>query len=466
LGNTRNSSQYTPQGNLIFTSGTNSLEVMSRDLGNVAAGYVNNFAYGSISLQSGVRVNLVDQYTNSSGTPPEVLYVNSLIVPSGSTLNVNGLHVYTRLTQISGTISGGVVSQVPDSGGPLTLGVSTPGSITNAGALDEFTFFGRGGQLVTVAVDTGSGNVLPPRINYAEVQLFDPSTNLLAQASNSVAGAAVALTSVQLPIDGTYRVRMHAPANQPASTGNYLVTVWDATPNVLSLVLNQVASGSINTPYSVDQWNFTASAAQQVTFDLVNLSSPGVVFDFNGPNGWNGFSNLVASSGLITLPYSGNYTITAQGTGGGYGIAYAFDLVTTAQTNLMVGSPFTGNLAGSGQAQLFLFTLTNANPMLITLGNTGAGNVTELYVGLGSPPTRGSYNYASAVANSSSQQILIPEAVSGTYYVLVYGDYIPTSSSYTLSATASGVFLTSVFPASLANGADATITLTGAGFDP
>jgi RHS repeat-associated protein len=466
LGNTHNSTQYSPQGNLTFTSGTNFLEAMSSDMGKVAAGYVNNFAYGSISLQSGVQVTLVDQYTNSSATSPECVYVNSLVVPSGSTLNLNGLHLYTRLTQISGTISGGTVSQVPDNGGPLTLGVNTPGSITNAGALDEFTFFGRGGQLVTVAVDTGGGNVLPPQINYADVQLLDPSSNLLSQASNTVAGAAVALTSVKLPTDGTYLLYVHAPANQSSSTGNYLVTVWDATPNVLSLVLNQMASSRINTPYSVDQWNFSAGAAQQVTFDLVNLTAPGVAFDFNGPNGWNGFSNLMASSGLITLPYSGNYTITAHGTGGGYEIAYAFDLVTTAQTNLMVGSSFQGNLAGSGQAQLFVFTLTNASPMLITLGNTGAGNVAEIYVGIGSPPTRGAYNYHATVANSSSQQVLIPEADSGTYYVLVYGNQIATPGAYTITATTAGLFLTSSFPPSLGAGADAVLTLSGAGFDP
>jgi RHS repeat-associated protein len=103
--------------------------------------------------------------------------------------------------------------------------------------------------------------------------------------------------------------------------------------------------------------------------------------------------------------------------------------------------------------------------MLITLANTGAGNVTELYVGLGSPPTRGTYAYHSAVANSSSQQILIPEAVTGTYYVLVYGNQISTPGAYTISATASGLFLTSIFPSSLGAGADAVLTLSGAGFD-
>jgi RHS repeat-associated protein len=466
LGNTHNSSQYSPQGNLVFTSGTDSLEAMSQDLGNVAAGYVNNFAYNSISLQSGVTIKLVDQYTNSSDVTPECLYANSLIVPSGSTLNLNGLHVYTRLTQIGGTISGGTVSQVPDSGGPLTLNVNTPGSITNAGALDEFTFFGRGGQFVTVTVDTGSGNVLSPQINYAQVQLLDPSTNLLAQASNSVAGATVALISVQLPVDGTYQVRVHAPANQPASTGNFLVTVWNVTPNVLSLVLNQVANGQITTPYSVDQWDFAASANQQVSFDLVNLAAPGVAFDLKGPNSWNGFSNLVASSSLVTLPTSGNYTLTAHGTGGAYGIAYAFDLVSTPQTNLTVGSSFTGNFAGSGQAQLFQLNVPLNQPLLITLTSPIAGNSAAIYAKFGAPPTLGIFDYSSTVPGTANQTILTGSTYPGTWYILVYGNYIPTSANYTITVTSAPVIVANCNPASIGNSAPATITITGGGFAP
>ena len=72
---------------------------MSQDQGNVANGYVNNFAYGTISLDSGAQVTLVNQYTNSSGPSPECVYVNSLFVPSGDTLNLNGLHLYARLFQ-------------------------------------------------------------------------------------------------------------------------------------------------------------------------------------------------------------------------------------------------------------------------------------------------------------------------------------------------------------------------------
>ncbi len=466
LGNTRNVDQWLPQGTLSFTSGAHQMEAMSLDVGNVPNGYVHNFAYGTISLASGAQVTLVDQSTNSAGPPPECVYATSLIVPSGSTLNLNGFHLYARLTQIGGTVTGGAVSQTPDIGGPLTLGNSAPGTISAAGALEEFTFLGRSGEHVAVSVDTGSASVLPPPLTYAFVQLFDPSTNLMAQASNTVPQQVVGLVNVILPVDGTYTVAVRAPANQSASTGNYLVTLWDTTPRIASLVVNQQEYGQITTPFSVDQWNFSASADEQVEFSLINAAAPGIAFDLSGPNGWVGFSNLVTSSGLVTLPYDGNYALTAFGTGGAYGFAYTFELVQTAETNLAVGSTFSGSFVGNGQAQLIAVNLTNGSPLLITLNNAGANNVTELYAQLGSPPTRGTFGYESIHPASPNQQILIPNANGGTYYILIYGNQISTPGSYTVQVLAGSVFLTSVTPNLGPNNAALTLTLNGVGFLP
>ncbi len=465
LGNTRNADQYTPQGTLEFAPGSHLFEAMSQDLGNVANGYVNNFAYGTISLDSGAQVTLVDQSTNSPGPPPECVYADSLIAPAGSSLNLNGLHLYAVWAQIAGTITNGTVSQVPDNGNPLILSTGAPGNVSVAGAVDQFTFFGRAGEQVTIVVDTGSGNVLPPRLNYAEVQLFDPSTNLLSQASNTVAGVSVVLTSAPLPTDGTYQIFVRAPANQSASTGNFLVTVWDSTKIVSSLVINQQANGQISTPYSVDQWNFSATAGQQITFDLLNTSAPGVAFNLTGPNGWVGFSNLLTSSGLITLPSSGGYTLTAYSAGGQYDINFAFELVQTAETNLALGSTFTGQFVGSGQAQLIAIDVTNSNPLLISLTLGSAGNQVELYAKLGSPPTPSVYDFSYQGVASQTQDILIPSAAPGTWYILIYAYYVPQATSYSLQVIQSALILESYAPSIAGTAVNTVISIVGAGFD-
>ena len=466
LGNTRNVDQWLPQGTLAFTSGAHQMEAMSFDFGNVPDGYVHNFAYGTISLASGAQVTLVDQSTNSAEPPHESVYTTSLIVPSGSTLNLNGLQLYAALTQIGGTVTGGAVSQIPANGGPLTLGISAPGSLSAAGALEGFTFLGRSGEHVAITVDTGSASVLPQPLSYAFVQLLDPSTNLLAQASNTVPRQIIGLLNLILPVDGPYTVAVRAPGNYSASTGNYLVTVWDATPTVAALVVNQQEYGQITSPFAVDEWNFSAVANEQVQFNLINLSSPDVAFNLSGPNGWVGFLNRADKLRLGDSASLRQLHAHRIWNGGVYGIAYSFELAQTAETNLAVGAAFSGSFAGSGQAQLFAITVTNGFPLQILLNNSGAGNGTELYVKLGSPPTRGIYDFSSTLSGSSSQQVLVPNAVPGTYYVLVYGNNIVTAGGYTLSTVPAEILLSSVYPSRLGNQANATLMLTGAGFEP
>ena len=56
---------------------------MSADLAADQAGFVNNFAYGTISLTSNTSVELVDQSHNTSSTSFEAVYANEVIVPRG-----------------------------------------------------------------------------------------------------------------------------------------------------------------------------------------------------------------------------------------------------------------------------------------------------------------------------------------------------------------------------------------------
>ena len=124
LGNTQRSDLYNLPGTLVLNgTGTavapQNLEAMSNDLGSGAAASANNFNYGTLSVGAGNYVTLVDQSDNSAGVGAEAVYAGRLIVPSGSTLNLNGLHLYTQTAQISGTVVGGTVALLPAS--PLTV---------------------------------------------------------------------------------------------------------------------------------------------------------------------------------------------------------------------------------------------------------------------------------------------------------------------------------------------------------
>ncbi len=109
---------------LIFEGGLAALdtfEAAGRDFGAVAEGFDGNFKLHCLHLGGGQigQVQLVDSYDNQpTWTGPEALYVDSLILGPGSSLDLNGLALY----YISGSIdpaavialNGGRLTQVPE----------------------------------------------------------------------------------------------------------------------------------------------------------------------------------------------------------------------------------------------------------------------------------------------------------------------------------------------------------------
>jgi RHS repeat-associated protein len=468
LGTTKNADLYHPLATVLFDgSGTAAnpqwLEVMSRDLGGVTAGFSKNFVYSTLALDNNTYVKLIDLNDNATGTDPEALYVNSLVVPAGCTLDLNGFHLYARQMQVQGSIVGQVVNQIADSG-PILLASPTPAAIGATGEMDEWTFYGRAGRTVTVVVNPGSDwpAALPPWLNWADVKLLDSAGTVLQSAASTSQGTKMVLTA-QLPSDGTYRIQVRASVNHLAATGNYLITVYDTSLNTAPLQLNQAGLGVIENPYAEDHWTFSASAGQQIRFDLLNATTSSIRFSLSGPNGWVGFSDINSNSDLITLPSSGQYVLSVHSTGEQSG-TYAFKVEQTSVTDLSLGTAYNGTLTGSAQAQLFRVTVATGQPMRITLDDSSALDSNELYVKFGTPPTRSDYDYRFSTPSSSDQQILVPMASPGTWYILVYGDNIPAHSTYTLLAETSAMFVSDLPSMEIGNSTDTTLTVTGAGF--
>ncbi len=466
-GNTQNADQFAP-GIVNFNgSGTAStpqtLEVMSQDLGNTATGFANNFVYYGLSLSNGTSVQLVDNAHNSQGAGADALYVDNLSVPSGTTLDLNGLHLYARIAQIHGTILNGTITPLA-SGGALSQDVTSAGSLV-AGATDDWTFFGRTGEIVTIVVNTGSGGSpapFSPALNFATVNVVTPFLKVLATQSNTQSGGNVTFTGVTLSSDATYQVQVQA--GQSGGSGNYNITYYDATPQTEVMNLGQTTTGTIDNPYRTDNWTFTGTAGEVVQFNLINSSNPAIAFDLTGPNGYTAFTNATASSGSITLPTSGTYTLTAHGTQQQTG-SYAFQIVNAGITDLTLGAPITQTIQGTGQAQIYRLNIAQAGQVNITLTDSTSTDENELYESLGTVPTRGQFQPLYYTGASADKQLSIPTAAPGIYYILVYTAYAPAPSSFTLEATESSVFLTGVTPNRSGTSVDTTLNLSGAGFD-
>ena len=121
LGNTRNKSEYLPWGTTWFNgSGKPAtpqlLEVMSLNLDTNSAGFISNFVYSILILTNRTRVQLVDQWKNNDAPGAEALYVHTLVLAAGTTLDLNGFRVYCRELQMGGQVLNGTVTRVEDTG--------------------------------------------------------------------------------------------------------------------------------------------------------------------------------------------------------------------------------------------------------------------------------------------------------------------------------------------------------------
>lgn len=162
MGDVENPALFTPQGSLVISGhGTATapqfLEVMGRDVAMSSDGFANNFAYGTLALANSTYVRLADQSRNS-GSEPEALFINALIVPAGTTLDIGDLNVYVRTFQLDGTVlkGKGTIQQVPSTG-PVQLSIADAAIVEGMTATLTITLSRASTEAITVAYSTIAG---------------------------------------------------------------------------------------------------------------------------------------------------------------------------------------------------------------------------------------------------------------------------------------------------------------------
>ena len=142
--------------------------------------------------------------------------------------------------------------------------------------------------------------------------------------------------------------------------------------------------------------------------------------------------------------------------------AVATDLVIPRLTN---AASFASSLSGDGDEKYFRIDVPAGQNLLIRLDDADNQGANEIYVRFGALPTRGTFDFRAATPGSADQQLLIPAAAPGTYYIMVHGESVPGSGQFTLQATTASLDVTGVTPARYGQNASAVLTVTGAGFD-
>lgn len=463
-GATRESANYDATGRLLLNGNSQSLEVMGEDRGPVAAGFLENFVVGLLELNS-TSVTLVDQSDNSAGNV-EALYVDTLVVPANSELDLAGLNLYARSALLEGTVSGGAVTIV-DMPGVLPFNTPTSGTIQAIGEVDEWTFDGIVGQQISIIADPGDGiSFLPfaPTLGQVRVELVSPSGAVISAGENSAANEVARMNGIRLAESGIYRVRVAAASSTPDGTGNYRITLADASLDIAPLVFNTRELGEIESLYSVDQWTFSGTTNQVIEFDFLNATFAGIGFTLSGPDGWVGFENESGDVPLLTLPADGSYVLSVDSAGQGTGV-YAFRLNSATDIPLTLGVAESGELTGHGSAHLYSVEIVEPNPLGIRFENSSDQDRVEIYVKRGAAPTRRDFDYRSTEV-AADQSLLVPLATSGRWFILAYGERVETPSPFTIRATADSAFVNGVVPMEAPAQLDVELTVLGVGFLP
>ena len=89
-----------------------------------------------------------------------------------------------------------------------------------------------------------------------------------------------------------------------------------------------------------------------------------------------------------------------------------------------------------------------------------------VYARYGAPPTQDLCDSCAATPNSPDQELRILSPLEGTYYIGIYGGYLPSRPvTYSLSVATTNLSVRNVTPSTVGNGGSATVRIDGDNFE-
>jgi hypothetical protein len=131
--------------------------------------------------------------------------------------------------------------------------------------------------------------------------------------------------------------------------------------------------------------------------------------------------------------------------------------------SLALGTPLADQFTRAGEARYYQVNVAAGNASLVlTLNSAATVGANELYVSRGAIPSPSAADFLQANPSQPNQELIIPTAVAGTYYILLShrAQYI-NPEPYTLTAREPGLGIRSVSPNSGANIGPVTVAIRG-----
>jgi RHS repeat-associated protein len=290
---------------------------------------------------------------------------------------------------------------------PINIGDTVVDSIPVTTEIDLFPFPAAAGQTVYIDFQAASGTV--------DWKLRNPAGTVISSAANFVLSA-LDSGPVFLPTAGTYTIQV---GGLFGSTPSYQFKLWNVpAPDAVTINLNDILNGAIETPGVADEWHFTADAGQRVYADFQQFSGGTLEARIIGPTGvvasWAQLSANLLDNGPITLPASGNYTLRINGR-----IDNTFtyrvqlwDVPDPDVTTIAVGDVVNGELPVPGASDEWKFVVAAGQKLYVDFQQISGGTTLETRL---TNPTGGTVYTANAFLVNQLDRGPLTFTTPGTY---------------------------------------------------
>ncbi len=335
-----------------------------------------------------------------------------------------------------------------------------------------------------------------------DIFIFNTASGAILQhiqyAAGELGGLAISPDDTQIAVGKTkiaHTTNHDSVFLWEAATGQLLKTfksdwTWDVA---FSPDGSKLAAASGENDSLIKVWNI-ASGTELKSFDPDHDTSAfAVTFSPDGNwllTGGDGFNGYYAklwdyASGKLLRKFEHTYKVngvkftpdgkriltwqseTSNYYNNGIGWQWNLDVAPIRQpiTNLSPGVTQSGNVTQFGWADYVIEVPANAN-LLITATQSSSASL-RLYGRLAEQPTMGFSDYQALEKTANgSYQLLIPNAQAGKYYIGVYGDSVTgAQADFSIKAQFKDRHLADLSPRSAGNAGNATLQLSGLGFE-
>ena len=147
-------------------------------------------------------------------------------------------------------------------------------------------------------------------------------------------------------------------------------------------------------------------------------------------------------------------------------LAASLDQFNLDIAQLALDTPTSGVL-GEGESVYYRIDVEAGETLLVNFDSDSIEGANELYLRYGDVPSRSTFDLGFTEAFAPDQEIIVPNTLAGSYYVLAFGDSVPEdSANFTIEADSLEFSLLNISTEQGSNQGEVTLVLEGARLTP